>query len=125
MARYKSVVGCYMFLEDALQTVQLLKENGYTRSDIFVVANEIVRDSLSDTLGVRIDTKLNQQEGEHVDNRSMWEHVEDAVIVDACDTDRREQPHYDPDTDLLFAYRDAIAAGQIVVLVEKEREETP
>ena len=111
----KRVEGSYVKVEDAMRTVQRLKEEGYSSSDIYVVANPTVRDSIPYTMNAEVSTDADMKD----DDRSMWEKIKDAFTMDEYETDRRNQSDYNPDTDPLSSYRDEIEQGYVVVLVDK------
>ena len=116
----KRVEGSYVRVEDAMRAVQRLKDEGYSSSDITVVANATVRDSIPYTMDAEVSTDVDTRGNDREDTRSMWEKIKDAFTMDEYETDRRDQMDYNPDTDFLSGYRDEIEQGNVVVVVEED-----
>lgn len=120
----RRVEGSYVRVEDAMHAVQMLRDKGYASSDIYVVANSTVRNSIPYTMDAEVSTEGELKDYDRDDNRSMWDKIKDAFTMDDYDTDPREHPDYNPSTDPLNAYRDDIEQGNIVVLVTTDADVT-
>lgn len=122
----KRVEGSYVRVEDAVDAVQRLRDKGYARSNIYVVANEAVRSAIpSYSMEAEVSSQSELRENTGNENeRSMWEKIKDAFTLDENETDPRTQPNYDADRDPLYAYRDDIAQGNIIVLVDEDASVT-
>lgn len=124
----KRVEGIYSNVEDAVQAVDRLREKGYTHDNITVVANEEVRNRLSTNVDAQVtteDTKdhssMDRVDREDNDDRSLWESIKDFFTMDdSYDESKFDHPDYDADNDPLYANREAIRRGEIVVLVTGE-----
>lgn len=115
----KRIEGSYVRVEDAMHAVQRLKEEGYSSSDITVVANAAVRDSLPYTMDAFVSTDTDRLE-DGTDDRSMWEKIKEAFTMDDYEVNRQDQMDYNPDTDPLSGYREEIEQGNVVVLVTED-----
>ena len=108
--------------------VDRLREKGYTHDNITVVANEEVRNRLSTNVDAQVtteDTKdhssMDRVDREDNDDRSLWESIKDFFTMDdSYDESTFDRPDYDADNDPLYANREAIRRGEIVVLVTGE-----
>lgn len=116
----KRVEGVYPTIEEALAAVDRLKKQGYSRTDISVVANEEVRNSFSYTTDVDVTADSSSSSAGNEDHRSLWETIKDAFTMDDSYADTAySESGYDATTDPLYAYRDEISRGSVVVLVEE------
>lgn len=123
----KRVEGIYSNVEDAMQAVDRLREKGYNHKNITVVANDEVRNRLSSNIDAEVTTEdtedhhsMDRVDREN-DDQSLWESIKDFFTMDdTYDESNYEQPDYDADNDPLYTHREAIAKGEIVVLVSGE-----
>lgn len=82
-------------------------------------------DALRDLQDVNVKTEgtVNTTSGDTGD-KSLWQEIKDAFSTDTYDYDNvAEDPNYTKDDDILYPYRDDIAAGKIVVVIEDSRED--
>lgn len=120
----RRVEGSYVRVEDAMHAVQMLRDKGYASSDIYVVANATVRDSIPYTMDAEVSTEGELRDYDSDDDRSMWDKIKDAFTMDDYDTDTRNHPDYNPNTDPLNGYRDDIEQGNVIVLVATDANVT-
>lgn len=120
----RRVEGSYVRVEDAMHAVQMLRDKGYASSDIYVVANSTVRDSIPYTMDAEVSTEGELRDYDSDDDRSMWDKIKDAFTMDDYDTDKRNQADYNPNTDPLNGYRDDIEQGNVIVLVATDADVT-
>ena len=123
----KRVEGIYSNVEDALQAVNRLREKGYPKKNITVVANEEVRNRLSSNIDAEVTTEDTEDHHSMArvdrenDDQSFWESIKDFFTMDdSYDESNYDRPDYDADNDPLYAHREAISRGEIVVLVTGE-----
>lgn len=114
----KRLVGTYVSIDDAMKAVKELSEQGYSRSAIDVIADRIVKDSIPFTMDAEVSTadEARAEVEASEDNRSIWEKVKDAFTFNEYDKDTP----FDEVEDPLQEYRNDLAAGKIVVLVEED-----
>lgn len=120
----KRVEGSYVRVEDAMHAVQRLREEGYKKHDIYVVANSTVRNSIPQTLDAEVSTSSDVSDDMHDDDRSLWDKIKDAFTIDDYETERVNQPGYDMENDPLESYHDEIEQGNIIVLVNEDAKTT-
>src|SRR5690625_933029 len=117
----KRVEGIYERVEDALSAVNTLKDKGYSRDQITLIANEEMRGSLCPDLDTNVQTEsgdMTRTEGMEHDDRSWWDSIKDAFTMDdSYDDANYDDPDYDMDNDPIYPYRDSIRKGQIAVVV--------
>lgn len=114
----KRLVGTYVSIDDAMKAVEELSEQGYSRSEIDIIADRIVKDSIPFTMDAEVSTadEARAEVEASEDNRSIWEKVKDAFTFNEYDKDTP----FDEVEDPLQEYRNDLAAGKIVVLVEED-----
>ena len=115
----KRVEGSYIRVEDAMHAVQRLRDEGYSKNDISVVANSTVKDSIPHTMDAEVSTDAGMRENMQDDDRSLWDKIKDAFTMDDYETERRDQPGYDANNDPLSQYHDDIEKGNVIVLVDE------
>lgn len=116
----KRVEGSYTTVEAAMRAVERLRDEGYGRNDIYVIANSNVRDSIPFTMDAEVTTDADMRDKETGDNRSLWEKIKDAFTIDEYDTDRYDSADYNPESDPLHQYHDDIERGNVLVLVDDD-----
>lgn len=105
----RRVEGIYPTIDEALRAVNRLRDEGYPRNNITLVANEDIRNAFTSDLNTEsID--------EADDNHSLWDKIKDAFTTD----DSYDDPDYDVENDPLDAYRSEIREGQVAILVSGE-----
>lgn len=141
----KRVEGIYPNVEEALQAVDRLRDQGYTRDAITLVANEEIQGRFSSNVDANITTEdrsmdrvdeetTSQVTDTHInDNRSMdradeseedksfWDSVKDAFTFDNSSADDSD---YIAEEDPVYEYRDVISQGQVAVLISDDPETT-
>lgn len=118
----KRVEGNYSKVEEAMQAVQKLREQGYFKKDIYVVANSTVKNSIPFTMDAEVSTDTNIREKIDDQERSLWDKIKDAFTIDDYEEDQVNHPDYDAEEDPLYPYHEQIKKGNIVVLVDKNAE---
>lgn len=135
----KRVEGIYPNVEEALQAVDRLRDQGYTRDAITLVANEEIQGRFSSNIDANIttedrsmdrvddettsqvtDTHTNDDRSmdrtdESKEDKSFWDSVKDAFTFDDSSTDN---PDYIAEEDPVYEYREVISQGQVAVLVD-------
>lgn len=117
----KRVEGVYPNVEEAMRAVERLKNQGYTRGDITIVANEEVRGSLTSNVDAEVTTQDNDMSRSEDDDQSFWDSVKDFFTMDDS-YDNYDAPDYDQATDPIYEYRGAISQGEVVVLVNEDAD---
>lgn len=120
----KRVEGSYVSVTEAFNAVNRLRDKGYRRRNIFLVANEEVRGSIPYTMEAEVTTDEGLREIEQDDNRTLWEKIKDAFTFDEYDSSHYESPNYNADEDPLYEYRSDIAQGNILILLEEDDSRT-
>jgi len=117
------VEGVYPTVEEALQTVDRLRDQGYSRDNITLVANEEVRSNLSSDVDTEVTTRdegMNRSDSND-DDGSFWDSIKDAFTTDdSYDVSNYDDPNYDSENDPVYEHRDAIRGGSIAVLVRDD-----
>ncbi|MGP6145845.1 DUF2382 domain-containing protein [Jeotgalibaca sp. A122] len=118
----RHVEGSYETVTQAFDAVERLKEQGYGRNDIYIVANDTVRDQIPYTLNAEVST--DNDLGGTDEERSLWEKIKDAFTFDDAYEHNYNTPDYNVDNDPLSSYRDDLDRGNILVLVDKDAATT-
>lgn len=108
----KQVVGVYRTSEEAVGALERLHALGYSRDDIYLVANDKVRRSIPYGYEANVEVV---DDITHTDDRSFWEKVRDFFSFDETyeTTDRLED-------DPLYNYQNELNEGAIAVLVDSD-----
>lgn len=117
----KILEGIYATPWEAIAAVNRLKDEGYTRSDISVVANTAVHGNFLNSM--QVDTTVDSHAIKNLDedHRSLWEKIKDAFTLDdPYDEEIYSDPKYESVSTLLRGYQDQINEGGIAVLIEEE-----
>lgn len=115
------VEGSYVRVDDALRAVERLRDQGYSKNSITLIANESVRNSIPYTMDAEVTTDTDMRDNVHDDDRSLWEKIKDAFTMDDdYDVNRYDDPEYNTDDDPLFEYRSDIEQGNILVLIDED-----
>jgi len=117
----KRVEGVYPNVEEAMRAVERLKNQGYTRGDITIVANEEVRGSLTSNVDAEVTTQDNDMSRSEDDDHSFWDSVKDFFTMDDS-YENYDAPDYDQANDPVYEYRGAISQGEVVVLVNEDAD---
>jgi hypothetical protein len=118
----RRVEGIYPNVEEALRAVDRLREQGYSRENITLVANDEVRRTFGSDVDADVSTQDIDQDrsmdrvDEGDEDRSVWESIKDFFTMD----DTYDDPNYDVENDPLYAHRSVITEGEIAVLVTGE-----
>lgn len=118
----RRVEGIYPNVEEALRAVDRLREQGYSRENITLVANDEVRRTFGSDVDADVSTQDIDQDrsmdrvDEGDEDRSVWESIKDFFTMD----DTYDDPNYDVENDPLYAHRSVITQGEIAVLVTGE-----
>lgn len=122
----KKVEGVYPTLEGARQAIERLKNQGYSRNEITVVANAEVRKQLTkkektDIHTEEIETEQTTTPIEKKDAEdSLWDSIKDFFTMDDSNEDsdllHKEDPAYE--------YKDQIDQGQLVIVVDEGTDQT-
>ncbi|MEY8292329.1 DUF2382 domain-containing protein [Carnobacteriaceae bacterium 52-44] len=118
----RRVEGIYPNVEEALRAVDRLREQGYSRENITLVANDEVRRTFGSDVDADVSTQDIDQDrsmdrvDEGDEDRSVWESIKDFFTMD----DTYDDPNYDVENDPLYAHRSVITQGKIAVLVTGE-----
>lgn len=118
------VEGSYVSSEEAFLAVDRLQKEGYKKDDIRLISNTATKNTFMNQPGMDVTTESNisqTTEQDMVDNRSMWEKIKDAFSAE--DYDENDSVH--SKDDVLLDYRDDIANGNIIVLVEGDPSKRP
>lgn len=107
----RRVEGVYPTVDDALRAVDRLTDEGYSRDNIILVANEDVRNTFTANLNIEgmDEARLTKTE----EDKSLWDSIKDLFTSD----DFYDDPNYDVDNNPLFAHREKIKSGEIAVVV--------
>lgn len=115
------VEGIYPEVQEALGAVDRLRNQGYARDNITIVANEEVRGNLSSNVYAEVETQDDDMTRSSDEDQSFWESVKDAFSTDdSYDDSNNDDPNYDRENDPVYEHRDAIRDGSVAVLVMGE-----
>ena len=103
----RRVEGVYPTVDDALRAVDRLTDEGYSRDNIILVANEDVRNTFTANLNIEgmHEARLTKTE----EDKSLWDSIKDLFTSD----DFYDDPNYDVDNNPLFAHREKIKSGEV------------
>ncbi|MGP6145618.1 general stress protein [Jeotgalibaca sp. A122] len=116
----KRLVGTYVSVDEAMREVERLKDQGYGRDDIEVVADKAVRNSIPFTMDAEVVSTEEAKEEMRDDERSFWEKLKDAFTFNEYTDEGYSDPTMEDADDPLQEYRNDLAAGKVVVLVEDD-----
>lgn len=119
----KTVEGSYPTLQDALMAVERLRETGYGKDEIFLVANEDIRQDIRKRSEVQVEEPAALEEGTDTEARSLWDRVREAFTVDNYDPDVYIREERVDDEDPLHGYQEEVAKGNILVLLHRRERE--
>lgn len=111
------VEGSYVSPEEAFLAVDRLQKEGYKKNDIRLISNTATKNTFMNQPGMNVTTESNisqTSDQDLGDDRSMWEKIKDAFSAEDYD----ENDSVGTKNDVLYDYRDDIANGNIVVVVE-------
>lgn len=118
MERY--VVGSYASPQEAVNAVNKLQEEGYQKEDITLISSTESKNSISNTtdiVGTTNETDIDTEDKEKErDNRSIWKKIKESF----SSNDSNEPGSSQSNDDLLDAYQQDIANGNIIVIVKGE-----
>src|SRR5699024_527601 len=87
----RRVEGIYTNVDDAMNAVNRLHEEGYGRDDIKVVANATVRETMPFTMDAEVTSDTDTGGMADDDNRSLWDKIKDAFTVDEYDATQYDE----------------------------------
>ncbi|WP_407371985.1 YsnF/AvaK domain-containing protein [Carnobacterium sp.] len=118
MERY--VVGSYASPQEAVNAVNKLQEEGYQKEDITLISSTESKNSISNTtdiVGTTNETDIDTVDKENDKNdRSIWKKIKESF----SSNDSNEPGSSQSNDDLLDAYQQDIANGNIIVVVKGE-----
>lgn len=115
----RKVEGVYRTTKEALAAVDRLREEGYSGSEITLVANPEVRSTIPYTVDADVSEEIDSSPVEEDSGQSFWEKLKDAFTMDdEYDSTVYNDPSYDVFGDPLYPHREEIDRGDIVILVE-------
>lgn len=116
----KRLVGTYVSIDEAMMAVERLRDQGYGRNDIHVIADRSVRESIPFTMDAEVSATDEARKGEMEDDRSLWEKIKDAFTFNEYTDEAYQDPTGDNPNNPLEEYRNDLAAGKVVVLVDED-----
>ena len=118
----KRVEGSYDRVDDAIAAVDRLRNQGYNRNSITLVANQRVKETIPFMTDAEVTTDMDTDitDTTRDDDRSIWEKIKDAFTMDDYDTTNYHDSNYDSSNDPLHNYRDDINKGNILVLIDDD-----
>lgn len=113
------VEGSYATPQEAVAAVNRLQAEGYKKEDIRLVSSSETRGAFKEQSPVSVTAEdsydLDDNQTTEEDDRSIWEKMKDAFSTD--DEDYSNTSEDDP----LYAYKEDITAGNIVVVVDGQK----
>lgn len=119
----KRLVGTYVSIDEAMVEVERLRDQGYGRNTIHVIADRSVRDSIPFTMDAEIEATDEVRKGELEGERSLWEKIKSAFTFNEYSEETYLDPTTDNPDDPLQEYRNDLAAGKVVILVEQDDDQ--
>ena len=116
MVKNRRVEGTYVSVTEAVTAVERLRNQGYGKNDITLVANKRVREAIPYTTDAKVTTDMTEMTDN--DDRSLWEKIKDAFTMHDYDTMNYDDPTDDP----MYDYREDIDRGNIVVFVDDDND---
>lgn len=108
------IEGIYGNIEDTVQAVDRLRDQGYTHDDVTVVANKDVRDRLT----ANIDADVEPSDMATEDQHSLWDSIKDFFTTeDSYEESTNENGIHIPEE-----HRDEIRSGKIAVFINEDAE---
>ncbi|OJF90964.1 general stress protein [Alkalibacterium sp. 20] len=119
----KKVIGSYATKEEVFDVVDRLNKEGHPKQNIILYSNKETASTLGHHDAVEIvadkSDATRPDDTDKNDDRSMWDKIKDAFTSDTYDyKDEHTRDDYDQGTDILYPYRDDIAKGNVVVVVD-------
>lgn len=116
MERY--VVGSYVSPQEAVNAVKKLQEEGYQKEAITLISSTESKNSLSNTTDIAGTTNETNTDTEEKDreDRSIWKKIKESF----SSNDSNESDSSQSNDELLDAYQQDIANGNIIVVVKGE-----
>lgn len=116
MERY--VVGSYASPQEAVNAVKKLQEEGYQKEDISLISSTEAKKNISNTtdiVGTTNKTDIDAEDKKNdEDNRSIWKKIKESF----SSNDSNESDPSQSKDDLLDAYQQDIANGNVIVVVK-------
>jgi len=113
----KTVIGSYVNQNEALAGVRRLNKEGYSKEEITLYTNSELANTLVDS--DYVDVEPRDAEEEATEDYSHGQQVQDNFTQVTYDYDKDSvESNSDQDEDILYPYRDAIADGYIIIVVD-------
>jgi len=113
----KTVIGSYVNQNEALAGVRRLNNEGYSKEEITLYTNSALANTLEDS--DYVDVEPRDAKEETTEDYSHGQQVQDNFIQATYDYDKVSvESNYDQDEDILYPYKDVIADGYIVMVVD-------
>lgn len=122
MTDQQNVIGSFKTEDEAIRQVKDLLNHGYAKEDITIFTNPDLGDKLNNPEDVEVaepDINGNDEDGKN--EQTFWQSLKEAFKV--RDEEFYNQPNYTAEDDLLHDYREELAAGHIVVVVDDVQNE--
>lgn len=116
----KRLEGSYLTVTEAFEAVENLRNQGLKAHQIYLVANEEVRETIPYTPAAEVTSAQVMIQNEQTDAQTLWERVKEAFTFDDYDSSQVNHPDYKAEEDSLYLYRADLAQGNILVLVDDE-----
>lgn len=110
----KFIEGSYATSQGAFLAVDRLRARGYKKKDIRLISNDKTRNNYKELAAIEITTESELTDSAK-EERSLWERIKDAFSDEDYNEDEIKS-----DKHLLYAYREDLKNGHIVVLVDGE-----
>jgi hypothetical protein len=118
--------GIYPTPGEAMDAIERLKDEGYSRSEITVIANTAIHGNFFNSM--LVDTIMDSDAIYKLDedHRSLWEKIKDGFTLgDPYEEESYTDPKYASVSTLLEGYQEEINEGGIAVLIEEEPSTPP
>lgn len=121
----KRVEGVYPKVEEALQAIDRLRNQGYAHDEIILVANEEVREDLSSNVYADVSQQDIDENDPKDDDQSFWDSIKDVFTTDDSYEDEKfDDPNYITEDDPIYEYKDLISKGHVAILIRGEVDAT-
>ena len=118
--------GIYPTPGEAIDAIDRLKDEGYSRIEITVIANTAIHGNFFNSM--LVDTTMDSDAIYKLDedHRSLWEKIKDGFTLgDPYEEASYTDPKYTSVSTLLKGYQEEINEGGIAVLIEEDSSITP
>lgn len=117
------VFGCYPTVDEVIDIIRQLKDEGYTNEEICLVTRENYVPIYAERTDVKILTEeeVLAHSPKDPQEEAMWQKIEEAFAVVKRPKPRHLEMDYSTDDDPLYAYQDNLDKGCIVIMVDREK----